>query len=194
MSSRRRRRRESPRERRKARAAKISEMTQPVHNIPVYEILNEGGVELIHEKSMELLKEVGIDFYLDDAKQILEEHGVEMKGDTAFFEPGLIEEYVSKAPDHFIQLARNPDNNLLIGNDRLVFAPVYGPPYVQDVERGRRALLAAQLFPPPGLCRADRRRPVLDRRAGRSLELEAASFCPAGHVDRPGHGPLPAHL
>lgn len=138
MSSRRRRRRESPRERRKARAAKISEMTQPVHNIPVYEILNEGGVELIHEKSMELLKEVGIDFYLDEAKQILEEHGVEMKGDTAFFEPGLIEEYVSKAPDHFIQLARNPDNNLLIGNDRLVFAPVYGPPYVQDVERGRR--------------------------------------------------------
>jgi trimethylamine--corrinoid protein Co-methyltransferase len=138
MNSRRRRRRESPRERRLARAAKISKMTQPVHNIPIYEILNDKGVELIHEKSMEILKEVGIDFYLDEAHQILKDHGVEMKGDTAFFEPGLIEEYISKAPDQFTQLARNPDNNLLIGADRMVYAPVYGPPYVRDLERGRR--------------------------------------------------------
>ncbi|MGB7875563.1 MAG: trimethylamine methyltransferase family protein, partial [Anaerolineales bacterium] len=138
MSSRRRRRRESPRERRKARAAKISKMSQPVHNIPIYEILNEEGAELIHEKSMEILKEVGVDFYLDEAQQILKDHGVKMEGDTAFFEPGLIDEYVSKAPSQFTQLARNPDNNLLIGSNRMVYAPVYGPPYVQDLERGRR--------------------------------------------------------
>jgi len=138
MSSRRRRREESPRERRKARAAKISKMTQPVHTIPIYEILNGEGVELIHEKSMDILKEVGIDFYLGEAQQILKKHGVEMKGDTAFFEPGLIEEYVTKAPSHFTQLARNPDNNLLVGDNRMVFVPVYGPPYVQDMERGRR--------------------------------------------------------
>ena len=121
MSSTRRRRRESPRERRKARAAKISKMSQPVHDIPIYEILNEDGVELIHEKSMEILKEVGVDFYLDEAKQILKEHGVKMEGDTAFFEPGMIDEYVSKAPSQFTQLARNPDNNLLVGSDRMVF-------------------------------------------------------------------------
>ena len=138
MSSTRRRRRENPRERRLARAAKVSKMVQPVHNIPIYEILNDEGVELIHEKSMEILKEVGIDFYLDEAQKILKDHGVEMKGNTAFFEPGLIEEYVGKAPAQFTQLARNPDNNLLVGNNRMIFAPVYGPPYVQDLERGRR--------------------------------------------------------
>ena len=138
MSSQRRRRRENPRDRRLARAAKVSQMVQPVHNIPIYEILNEEGVELIHEKSMEILKEVGVDFYLDEAQRILKSHGVEMKGDTAFFEPGMIEEYVSKAPDHFTQLARNQDNNLLVGTDRMIYAPVYGPPYVQDLERGRR--------------------------------------------------------
>jgi len=113
-------------------------MTQPVHNIPIYEILNEEGVELIHEKSMEILKEVGIDFYLDEAHQILKDHGVSMKGDTAFFEPELIEEYIAKAPSQFTQLARNSDNNLLIGDNRMVFAPVYGPPYVHDLKRGRR--------------------------------------------------------
>jgi len=138
MSSNRRRRRENPRERRLARAAKVNKMVQPVHNIPIYEILNDEGVELIHEKSMEILKEVGVDFYLDEAQGILKEHGVEMKGDTAFFEPGLIEEYVSKAPSQFTQLARNPDNNLLVGTNRMIYAPVYGPPYVQDMKRGRR--------------------------------------------------------
>lgn len=138
MSSTRRRRRENPRERRLARAAKISKMVQPVHNIPIYELLDEEGLELIHQNSMEILAEVGIDFYLDEARQILKDHAVKIKGDTAYFEPGLIEEYVSKAPAHFTQLARNPDNNLLIGDDRMVFAPVYGPPYVQDLERGRR--------------------------------------------------------
>lgn len=138
MSSRRRRSGESPRERRKARAAKISKMSQPVHNIPIYEILNEEGVELIHEKSMEILKEVGVDFYLDEAKQILKNHGVKLEEDTAFFEPGQIDEYVSKAPSQFTQLARNPDNNLLVGSNRMIYAPVYGPPYVQDLQRGRR--------------------------------------------------------
>jgi len=139
MSSLRRRGQESPRERRLARAAKISKMVQPVHNIPVYELLNEEGIELIHQKSMEILTEVGIDFYLEEAQQILKNHGVEMKENTAYFEPGLIEEYVSKAPSHFTQLARNPENNLVIGENHMVFAPVYGPPYVQDMERGRRA-------------------------------------------------------
>ena len=81
MSSQTRRRRESPRERRLARAAKISKMTQPVHNIPIYEILNGEGVELIHEKSMKILAEVGVDFYYDEAQQILKAHGVEMKGE-----------------------------------------------------------------------------------------------------------------
>ena len=139
MSSNRRQRRESPRERRLARAAKINKMSQPVYNIPMYELLNEEGIELIHQKSMEILSEVGIDFYLEEAQQILKDHGVDVKGKTTYFEPGLIEEYVAKAPDHFTQLARNPDNNLVIGNDRTIFAPVYGPPYVQDLERGRRS-------------------------------------------------------
>src|SRR5574342_453689 len=108
MGSIRTRRQESPRESRLARAAKISKMVQPVHNIPIYEVLEEEGIELIHQKSMEILAEVGIDFYLEEAQQILKAHGVEIKENTAYFEPGLIEAYVSRAPSHFTQLARNP--------------------------------------------------------------------------------------
>jgi len=138
MSSKRRRRRESPRERRKARAAKTIKMTQPIHRLPIYEIVGEEGIEIIHNKSMQILAEDGIAFHLEEARQILKKHGAEIRGEMAYFEPGLIDEYTAKAPQLFTQLARNPENNLIIGGDHLTFAPVYGPPFVYDRKRGRR--------------------------------------------------------
>ncbi len=138
-----RERRTSRRERRKerrerARAATATNMEQPVHDLPVYELLDEGGIETIHQASMEILAEIGIDFYDVEARGILKEHGAKVDGDTVFFDPGLVEEYVAKAPGQFTQLARNPDNNMVIGGKHLCFAPVYGPPFVLDLERGRR--------------------------------------------------------
>ncbi|HEY84826.1 MAG TPA: trimethylamine methyltransferase family protein [Chloroflexi bacterium] len=46
--------------------------------------------------------------------------------------------FVKQAPSSFSQLARNPANNLLVGGRNIIFAPVYGPSYVADFERGRR--------------------------------------------------------
>ena len=42
------------------------------------------------------------------------------------------------APQQFTQLARNPEHNVQIGGNQIVFAPVYGPPFVQDIDGGRR--------------------------------------------------------
>ncbi|HKJ40298.1 MAG TPA: trimethylamine methyltransferase family protein [Anaerolineales bacterium] len=123
----------------KQQAIKKIEVSQPTHDIPIYELLSEEGTELIHQKSMEILAEVGIDFYLDEARDILKKNGVKMQGDTAYFEPGQVQEYVAKAPSQFTQLARNPENNVVIGGNNMVFAPVYGPPFVYDQKRGRRA-------------------------------------------------------
>ncbi len=136
--SNRERRRGNRRERRRERAKKITRLVQPVHNIPIYELIQPEGIELIHEKSLEILQEVGIDFYLDEALEILKKCGVDVKGETAHFEADLILDYVSKTPSGFTQLARNPENNVYIGGDRMTFAPVYGPPFVYDIQRGRR--------------------------------------------------------
>jgi trimethylamine--corrinoid protein Co-methyltransferase len=46
--------------------------------------------------------------------------------------------FVEQAPPTFTQLARNPANNLPIGGNHIIFAPVYGPPFVADLDRGRR--------------------------------------------------------
>lgn len=130
---RRRRRRD-----RRDRASTVRKIEQPLHKVPLYELLHEEGLETLHRTSMQILSEVGIDFYDEEALAILAEHGARVEGETVYFEPALVEAYVAEAPSQFTQLARNPDNNVTIGGDHICFAPVYGPPAVVDLERGRR--------------------------------------------------------
>jgi trimethylamine--corrinoid protein Co-methyltransferase len=118
-------------------------MVQPLHNLPIYEIATEEGLEIIHKASMEILSEVGIAFLDDESQAILKENGVEVRDDIAYFDPGQVESLVAMAPSTFTQLARNPDNNVIIGGNHLCFAPVYGPPFVHSLDRGRREAMLA---------------------------------------------------
>ncbi len=131
-------RREQRRARREQAANQI-QIAQPLFKLPIYEILGEEGIEQVHMNSMRILSEIGIAF-LDDpeALGILRDHGVKVQDEVAYFNEDDVLAYVSKAPSQFIQLARNPERNVVIGGDYLCFAPVYGPPFVLDLEGGRR--------------------------------------------------------
>lgn len=131
----RRERRRAKRERAKAPV----KVAQPSANIPTYEIISDEGLELIHQRSLEILSEIGI-LFMDDpeALAILREHGAEVRGEMAYFDPALVADYVAKAPGQFTQFARNPERNVIIGGKHLCFAPVYGPPFVHDLDQGRR--------------------------------------------------------
>src|SRR5262245_28239709 len=103
--------------RRERRAGQVKEakVMSPILYIPsVFNLLDEEGVERIHQASLRILSEFGIAFYDEEAQSILKAHGVRLEGDIAYFDPGLVEEYVSKAPRGFTQLARNVANNLEI--------------------------------------------------------------------------------
>lgn len=113
-------------------------MVQPVHNLQIYEMATEEGLDRIHKASMEVLSEVGIAFYDEESVAILKENGVEVRDDIAYFDPAHVESLVAKAPSTFTQLARNADNNIVVGGNHLCFAPVYGPPFVHNLDRGRR--------------------------------------------------------
>ena len=126
------------RERRAGRPAAAPQMAPIAYNLPVYELLSDEGLERIHQASMRILSEFGIDFYDEEARTVLKGHGVDIRGETAYFDPALVAEYVAKAPSQFTQLARNPQNSVVIGGNTIVFAPVYGPPYVLDLEQKRR--------------------------------------------------------
>lgn len=133
-----RHRRQRARRERRAALAAVAEMHQPIHELPVTELLDEERLEILHQASMDVLAEVGVDFYDDEAQEILRQHGATVNGDTVTFDPALVEEYIAKAPRQFTQLARNPDNNVIVGGKHLTFAPVYGPPFIVD-QKGRRS-------------------------------------------------------
>ncbi len=119
--------------------ASVARVTQPLHKLPVYNLVDDEALQLVHQTSLRILSEIGIAFYDDEALTILREHGAEVDDDDVVrFDPALVKEYVAKAPSEFTQLARNPDNNVIIGGRHVCFAPVYGPPYVVDLDRGRR--------------------------------------------------------
>lgn len=126
------------RERRAGHAPAPVRMSPIRYDLPLYEVLGEEGIERLHQASLRILSEFGIAFYDEETRGILRNHGARVEGDMAYFDPGLIEEYVAKAPSQFTQRARNPENNVVIGGNSIVFAPVYGPPYVLDLEHKRR--------------------------------------------------------
>lgn len=48
------------------RAAAVLKMTQRLHKYPVYDLLEEGAIELIHAASLRILSEAGIAIHDDE--------------------------------------------------------------------------------------------------------------------------------
>lgn len=103
-----------------------------------YEILSGEEVEVIHGQAMSILEEIGIDFLLERARDAFGGAGMKVEGDRVRLDRELVTEMVAKAPATFQLQARNPDRTVTLGGDSMVMAPVYGPPFVTDRERGRR--------------------------------------------------------
>ncbi|MDI7863602.1 trimethylamine methyltransferase family protein [Rhizobiaceae bacterium n13] len=107
--------------------------------IPVYEVLDEEGLQLIERNADTILEEIGIEFREDaEALQLWKEAGADVKGERVHFPKGLCRELLKSAPSVFTWHARNPARNVQIGGNATVFAPVYGPPFVRDLEGNRR--------------------------------------------------------
>jgi len=119
-------------------AAPIVMFPSLVRNIPVYEILDAEGVDLIHEESCRILEEVGIDFRDDEALALWREAGAEIDGQRLRLPRELVLAEAAKTPETFTLHGRNPEKNVLVGGRNTVFAPSYGSPYVLDFEGERR--------------------------------------------------------
>ena len=109
-------------------------------NIPYFEILNEEELALIEKNADILLEEIGIEFRdFPKALDLFKNAGADIDGECVRFPPGFCREIIqSHAPSEYIQHARNPANNVVIGGRRTVLVPAYGPPFVRDLDKGRR--------------------------------------------------------
>jgi trimethylamine--corrinoid protein Co-methyltransferase len=94
---------------------------------------------LIEANAELILEEIGIEFREDaEALAMWKEAGADVRGERVRFPRGLCRQLIGTAPREFRQLARNPERSVMIGGKTTVFAPVYGPPFVRDLDRGRR--------------------------------------------------------
>ncbi len=107
--------------------------------IAKYEVLDEEGLALVERNADIVLEEIGIEFRDDaEALHLWKEAGADVRGERVHFPKGLCRELLKTAPSVFTQHARNPARSVQIGGDATVFAPVYGPPFVRDLEGERR--------------------------------------------------------
>ncbi len=107
--------------------------------IPFYEVLSDEGAEQIEANADRILAEIGLEFREDpEVLEIWKAAGAEVEGERVRFPKGMLRELIKTAPAQFTQHARNPARNVEIGGKNLVFAPVYGPPFVTDLDQGRR--------------------------------------------------------
>ncbi|WP_306045264.1 trimethylamine methyltransferase family protein [Nioella sp. MMSF_3534] len=108
-------------------------------NIPNFEVLTEEALEIIEANAETVLEEIGVNFVENPAAlERWREAGAEVDGERVRLPKGLARKLCSTAPSQFTQHARNPERNVEIGGRNLVLAPVYGPPFVQDMNGGRR--------------------------------------------------------
>ena len=89
-----------------------------------------------------IIENIGIAFRDDPvALDIWRAEGVSPSGETGDIikaDAKWIRELCAKAPSEFTQVARNPSRSVVIGGNNQVFAPIYGAPFVRDLEGGRR--------------------------------------------------------
>ncbi len=133
-----------PKRRRRTRGATSGIETVPAspfvkRKLAFYDLLDEESVVALEAQVDWILEDVGVAFRDDpEALALWKSAGARVDGDNVRAPSDLIRELCRKAPSEFTQLARNPERSVVIGGHSQVFAPIYGAPFVRDLDNGRR--------------------------------------------------------
>jgi len=105
---------------------------------PPTNIISDDEVESIHQASLKVLAEIGMDFNHPEAHALLKAAGAKIDGERVRFDPAMIEELITHAPETFVLHARNPAHSRVVGGNNMMFGTVGSPPSSHDMEGGRR--------------------------------------------------------
>ena len=107
--------------------------------LPFFDVLREEQIVSLEAQVDWILQDVGIVFRDDpESINLWKESGARVDGDIVRAPADWVRDLCAKAPSQFTQLARNPERSVTIGGNHQVFAPIYGAPFVRDLEKGRR--------------------------------------------------------
>ncbi|MEE9427536.1 MAG: trimethylamine methyltransferase family protein, partial [Paracoccaceae bacterium] len=108
------------------------------------EPLDNAGVQAIHEGAMHILEEIGIEFYNEESLEIFKQAGCTVNGSNVRMGRDFVMEMIAKAPSEFTITPRNPDREITIGGNNMVFGNVSSPPNYWDMEVGKQVGTRAQ--------------------------------------------------
>ena len=103
-------------------------------------VLSDDQVAHIHDIAIRYLADEGIKVLLAEARDIYAASGAAVDDDMIVrLDPDVIADALRAAPTTFELAAPNPHRGVRVGGNNLVLAPVGGPPFVTDLEVGRRS-------------------------------------------------------
>ncbi len=127
------------RRKRRERGKRPSAPPYVKRRIPFFPFADEEALVRLEDQADWLIQEIGLEFRDDEeALRIWRAAGADVEGTRVKAPRGMIRELCRTAPSEFTQVARNPARSVRIGGANQVFAPVYGAPFVRDLENGRR--------------------------------------------------------
>jgi trimethylamine--corrinoid protein Co-methyltransferase len=93
----------------------------------------------VHDYAMRILEEIGVDVLHERGRQAFADEGQKVEGDRVYLDRGFVMEQVAKAPHTFTLHARNAANSVEVGGGTPLWMGVGGPPFLSDLDEGRRA-------------------------------------------------------
>ena len=132
------RRNRGVRERSQQATARVE--SQIERRLPFFDPLDDDAVVRLEAQVDWIIQDVGIAFRDDPEALSLwrDQPDVRIEEDVVCAPADWVRELCREAPSSFTQLARNPERSVTIGGHHQVFAPIYGAPFVRDLEKGRR--------------------------------------------------------
>jgi trimethylamine--corrinoid protein Co-methyltransferase len=106
----------------------------------MFKILTDEEVVRIHDAALQVMDGVGVAVRHGEVLKALEQVGVEVDWDKtlARFPSHVVEEFVRKAPPHFIQGGRVKKHDFMVENGKVHARSVSGCDYIMDMETGKR--------------------------------------------------------
>jgi trimethylamine--corrinoid protein Co-methyltransferase len=138
MATRRRRQGGSAARRAAVASATIVHHPEIKRGIPIMEVTNQEGVELIHDFAMRVAEQIGCEFQDPESLDYWRQTGAEIDGERVRIGREELLELIGKIPSSYVHHARNPERSVRVGDGHAVVSPSYGAPFVRDMEGVRR--------------------------------------------------------
>ncbi|MDP6285280.1 MAG: trimethylamine methyltransferase family protein, partial [Acidimicrobiales bacterium] len=111
---------------------------QPKHRFEPLRAVSEDELESIHQASLKVLSETGIAFLDETACQQLADAGAVVKDQQVRFDPEMVMEVISTAPNEFKMHGITPQRDFIMGGKWITYTAVASPPFVTGLGRDRR--------------------------------------------------------